>query len=80
MTAPRLRFSQRGNRNAKSLLAAMEFVEMFVPNVARPKAKAQKKAAARLVHRPMMEVGSQYSVPYIYDRCMSDFSAQGEAF
>lgn len=59
MTAPLLKFNQRGNINARSLLVAMEFVEMFVPSVARPKAKAQKKAAARLVHRVMIAVGSQ---------------------
>lgn len=63
MTAPLLRFSQRGNKNARSLLVAMELVEMFVPSVARPKAKAQKKAAARLVQRAIMAVGSQYKVP-----------------
>lgn len=63
MTAPLLRFSQDGNKKARSLLAAMEFVEIFVPSVARPKAKAQKNAALRLVHRLMMDVGSQYSVP-----------------
>lgn len=61
--APLLKFSQRGNKKARSLLAAMEFVEMLVPSVARPKAKAQKKAAARFAHRLMMEVGSQYNVP-----------------
>lgn len=58
-------FNQRGRRNARSLLVAIEFVEMFVPNVARPNAEAQKNAAARFVHRPIIEVGSQYSVPYM---------------
>lgn len=52
-----------GARNAKSLLAAMELVEMFVPRVARPNANAQKKAPARLSQREMMDVGSQYSLP-----------------
>lgn len=63
MTAPRRRFNQRGNRKARSLLVAMELVEILVPSVARPKAKAQKKADARLVHSAMMDVGSQYRVP-----------------
>lgn len=63
MPAPRRRFSHCGNKKARSLLAAVEFVEMLVPSVARPKAKAQKKDAARLVHRLMMAVGSQYRVP-----------------
>lgn len=45
------------------MLVAIEFVEIFVPSVARPNAKAQKNAAARFVQRPMMEVGSQYKVP-----------------
>lgn len=62
-TAPLRIFNHRGIRNARSLLVAMEFVEIFVPNVARPNAKAQKNAAARFVHRPIREVGSQYRVP-----------------
>lgn len=62
-TAPLQIFNHRGRRNAKSLLVAIEFVEMFVPNVARPNAKAQKNAAARFVHRSIIEVGSQYRVP-----------------
>lgn len=58
-SAPRRRLSQRGKRKARSLLVAIELVEMLVPSVASPKAKAQKKAAARLVHSAMMAVGSQ---------------------
>lgn len=61
--APLRMFNHRGTRNARSLLVAIEFVERFVPNVARPNANAQKNAAARFVHRPMIEVGSQYKVP-----------------
>lgn len=63
MTAPRRRFNQRGKRNARSLLVAIELVEILVPSVASPNAKAQKNAAARFVHSPMIAVGSQYSVP-----------------
>lgn len=65
MAAPLRIFNQGGRRNARSLLVAIEFVEMLVPNVARPNANAQKKAAARFVHSPMIDVGSQYRVPYM---------------
>lgn len=57
--APRLRLRYFGAMNAKSLDEAIELVEIFVPSVARPKAKAQKNAAARLAHRLMIIVGSQ---------------------
>ncbi|RYP39577.1 hypothetical protein DL767_002125 [Monosporascus sp. MG133] len=46
-TAPRRRFSCRGARKARSLLAAIELVLILASSVARPKAKVQKKAAAR---------------------------------
>jgi hypothetical protein len=62
-TAPLRISSNLGTRNARSLLVAMELVEIFVPNVARPNARAQKNAAARFVHRLVIEVGSQYRVP-----------------
>ena len=63
MNAPLCKSMYLGNMNARSLDAAIELVEMLVPSVARPKAAAQKKAAARLVHLAMMVVGSQRRVP-----------------
>lgn len=59
MKAPRLIFSHLGIRNAKSLDVAIELVEMLVPRVAKPKAKATKKAPAREVQRATILVGSQ---------------------
>jgi len=52
-----------GAINAKSFEEAIELVEMLVPRVARPKAKAQKKAPALFSHSMMICVGSQYSLP-----------------
>jgi len=57
--APRWMFRYFGARKAKSLEEAIEFVEIFVPRVARPNAVAVKNAAARFVHRLMIMVGSQ---------------------
>lgn len=57
--APRRMLSHLGAMNAKSLDEAIELVEMLVPRVARPNAKAQKNAPARLVQRAMIAVGSQ---------------------
>jgi len=48
-----------GAMKAKSFDEAMELVEILVPSVARPKAKAQKKAPARFSHNMMICVGSQ---------------------
>ena len=50
MKAPLWMLSHLGARKAKSLDEAIELVEILVPRVARPNAKAMKKAAARLVH------------------------------
>jgi hypothetical protein len=65
MKAPRCMLRYFGARKAKSLDEAIELVEILVPRVARPKANAQKKAAALFVQRAMIMVGSQKRVPYI---------------
>ncbi|RYP70429.1 hypothetical protein DL771_005470 [Monosporascus sp. 5C6A] len=46
-TASWRRSSRCGARKARSLLAAIELALMLAPSAARPKAKAQEKAAAR---------------------------------
>ena len=48
-----------GARNAKSFELAIEVVEMLVPSVASPNAKAQKNAPAREGKSATMDVGSQ---------------------
>ena len=57
--APRRILNHFGARNAKSFELAIELVEMLVPRVASPNAKAQKNAPAREGRSATMDVESQ---------------------